>query len=216
MSTPTPPPPTDPEQLKPYVEDVARLIRARTKDSQGREVGTFTPDTRPTADQVEAHIQSALALVSTRLPKVVPAKLIPAVQSLVAYRAALQIEKSYFPEQVRADRSAYTQLRDEYNEDLAALLTALAETPGYGAPGKRAGSEFTPTYLHEYAFATAAGWPPYMFTWVEVYGDIGSDYWPEPENPMNWQTSGQPPRQGVPADLPVGQEPARQARTVGG
>jgi hypothetical protein len=211
MSTPTPTPPTDPDQLKPYVEDVARLIRARTKDDQGREVGTFTADTRPTADQVEAHIEAALGLVSTRLPSVIPDRLQPAVRNLVAYRAALQIEKSYFPEQVRSDRSAYTQLRDEYNEDLAALLNAIAEIPGYGAPGKRAGSEFTPTWLHEYAYANLLGWTPAMMTWVEVYGDVGTDYWPEPENPMNWQAAHQPPRQGVPDDLPVGQEPARQA-----
>jgi hypothetical protein len=36
----------------PSVLDVAALLRARTKDVNGVEVGTFTDDTRPTSSQV--------------------------------------------------------------------------------------------------------------------------------------------------------------------
>jgi hypothetical protein len=210
MSAPAPNP------LRPYVDDVARLIRARTKDDQGQEVGTFTANTRPTADQVEAHIDAALALMSSRIPPSanMPEALWPAARNLVAYRAALQIEKSYFPEQVRADRSAYQHLREEYNDDLQALLAALAES-GAGVPGSRRGSELTPTWLHEYAFGAAGlGWTPAMLTWVEPYGDVGVDYWPQPENPQNWQSRAQPPREGVAEDLPVGQIEARPAKDV--
>src|SRR5215471_4111698 len=91
--------PVDPADLRPTVDDVARLIRARTKDDTGDEVGTFTADTRPTADLVEGHIDAALALVGTHLPPParIDARFGPAVAALVAYRAALQIEKSYFP-----------------------------------------------------------------------------------------------------------------------
>lgn len=189
--------PVDPAALRPSVEDVARLIRARTKDDVGDEVGTFTEDTRPTADQVEDHITTALALVGTRLPppERLDAVFGSAVAALVAYRAALQIEKSYFPEQVRSDRSAYEQLRQEYLDDLAALTEAIAEAGGGGASATKSGawSEWTPTFLR--VFGT--GFP--------------LDYWPEPENPQNWRASPyQPPREPpLPEDLPVGDRPTR-------
>lgn len=113
---------------RPSVDDVAQLLRARTKDSFGNESGTFTAETRPTAMQVDGHITTAMALVCTRLPPLdeIAVDLLPAVAGVVAYRAALRVEKSYFPEQVRSDRSAYEQLRDEYLDDLAALVDAAA------------------------------------------------------------------------------------------
>jgi hypothetical protein len=182
-----------PDPLRPSVDDVALLLRARTKDSEGREVGTFTEDTRPTADDVEAQIDAALGLVTVRLPATIPDRWQGAVSSLVAYRAALRIEKSYFPEQVHSDRSPYDELREEYNDDLTALLEALAGAGDAGGFGKSgAASEWTPTFLY-------------------VFGDMwnGDDYWPEPENPANWRDPFQPPREPpLPEDLPVGDQPA--------
>lgn len=122
---------------RPSVQDVALLLRARTKDSNGAEVGTFDDETRPTADQVELQIDAAMALVCTRFPplKDLDETWLPAVTSLVAYRAALRIEKSYFPEQVRSDRSAYVQLREEYVDDLAALEEAIENAAGGASAG---------------------------------------------------------------------------------
>ena len=116
-----------PDLARPTVDDVAALLRARTKDSNGTEVGTFDDDTRPTATEVESHIDTAVLLVGSRLPPthLLPADLQGAIAGLVAYRAAMRIEKSYFPEQVRSDRSAYTQLREEYLDDLAAVMAAV-------------------------------------------------------------------------------------------
>lgn len=111
---------------RPTVQDVANLLRARTKDDFGNESGTFTDSTRPTAMAVDGHISAAMGLVCTRLPPLdeIDADLLPTVASVVAYRAALRVEKSYFPEQVRSDRSAYEWLREEYLDDLAALVEA--------------------------------------------------------------------------------------------
>jgi hypothetical protein len=182
----------EPDPLRPSVDDVAALLRARTKDTEGREVGTFTDETRPTADQVETHIDAALGLVSVRLPLTVGDIYQSAVRSLVAYRAALRIEKSYFPEQIRSDRSPYQELREEYLDDLNALTEALSGASGdsgYGTEGHRAHSEWTPTFLC-------------------VFGN-GDETWPEPENPANWADPFQPPREPpLPEDLPVGDEPA--------
>jgi hypothetical protein len=195
MSTPDPT-----IELRPTVEDVAGLLRARTKDSTGHELGTFTDDTRPTDVEVEAQIDAAMGLMATHIPdpEFLPEAYWPAVRELTAYRAAMRIEKSYFPEQVRSDRSAYEQLRQEYVDDLQALTDALAgagdpDDPGYGSAGHRAHSEWTPTFL----YASQYGMP----VW---------DWWPEPENPENWRASPfQPPREPPhPEDLPVGVEPA--------
>lgn len=121
---------TDPG--RPTVEQVALLIRARTKDSNGNEVGTFDDDTRPTGTDVEEQIDAAMALVGARFPPTaeMPAGLVPAFAELVAYRAALRVEKSYFPEQVRSDRSAYQQLREEYLDDLEAFTQSMAAGGG--------------------------------------------------------------------------------------
>jgi hypothetical protein len=181
-----------PDPLRPTVDDVASLIRARTKNDQGREVGTFDDSTRPTAAQVETHITNAVSLLASRWPVVLDESFAPAVRALTAYRAAMQIEKSYFPEQVRSDRSAYDQLREEYQDDLAALMDALGAggEDGGSARGSRAHSELTPTFL-------------------SVVSGYWDDYWPEPENPANWAQPLQPPREPpLPEDLPVGDEPA--------
>lgn len=186
-----------PDLTRPSVDDVASLIRARTKDSEGREVGTFNSETRPTDVQVERHIDNAVSLIATRLPRDLPEVYVGTVKALTAYRAAMQIEKSYFPEQVRSDRSAYDQLREEYNDDLSALLDALdsGSTDPAGAAGHRAHSEWTPTFLY-----------------VDSGGSLVDDHWPEPENPENWRDPFQPPREPPePEDLPVGDKPASGA-----
>jgi len=116
------------------VEAVAQLIRARTKDSNGLEVGTFDGDTRPTAEQVESLIDASIALVATRLPSVVPDPLLPSVAAVIALDTACRVEKSYFPEQVQSDRSAYPQLRQEFTEALDWLVNWLEAggTEGFG------------------------------------------------------------------------------------
>src|SRR5262245_39978146 len=130
MSTPTPP------VTRPTVEQVAVLIRARTKDSNGIEVGTFDGDTRPTSRQVEQVIDASEALVGMQLPtpENLPAALAPAVVQVVALEAACRIEKTYWPEQVQSERSAYAFLKVEYDEALAALKAAVEQggTSGFG------------------------------------------------------------------------------------
>ena len=43
---------TYPIDIMPSVADVGALLRVRTKDINGEEVGTFNDDTRPTSAQV--------------------------------------------------------------------------------------------------------------------------------------------------------------------
>lgn len=124
------PPPTG----RPTVEEVARWIRARTKDAQGNEVGTFDDETRPTAVQVEEQIDVSVALVGMRLPPLdkLPAELLPAVAGVVSLDAACSIEKGYWPEQVRDNRSSYEFLKAERDQELEALAQAAGEAAAGG------------------------------------------------------------------------------------
>jgi hypothetical protein len=119
---------------RPTVEQVARLIRTRTKDDHMNEVGTFDDATRPTSADVEAHIDDALALVGLRLPYYaeIPADLLPAVAVTVALEVACQIEKSYWPEEVPSGQSPYDQLRQEADAALNALAGQASAATGGG------------------------------------------------------------------------------------
>jgi hypothetical protein len=149
------------DPARPTVEQVALLLRARTKDSAGNEVGTFDDDTRPTGDQVEEQIDVALALVGVRFPpsSTMTVEQVGAFQALVAYRAALRIEKSYFPEQVRSDRSAYPQLREEYLDDLQAFTEAMSA----GAGGEIAS--------YDMASMPVGSWTSIPYSWIRAQPD---------------------------------------------
>lgn len=97
------------------VDEVAVHIRARTKDKNGNELGTFTPDTRPTDVQVEEAIAQAVKLLHTVVGGV-GEECADGARAAVALGAAADIERSYFPEQSRSDRSVYQFLRDAYTE----------------------------------------------------------------------------------------------------
>ena len=119
----------------PSLRTVGSLLRARTRDVNGAEVGTFTPETRPTDEQVLGLIVSASNDVAAAVVSEIPEALWPAAASVASYRAAMLVELSYFPEQVATGRSPYEHIRDLYNTALANLLSLmLVESPGE-APG---------------------------------------------------------------------------------
>ena len=91
---------------------VAALLRARTKDQGGRELGEWTDETRPTLTQVDEAIALAEATVEAKVGTPVDA-CAGGFATAVAYEAACIIEKSYWPEQVESGRSHYDQLRAE-------------------------------------------------------------------------------------------------------
>ena len=119
MSTPTAP------DLSCTIDDVAALIRARTKDSNGNEVGTFTVATRPTDLQCQEAIDHQVVLVHTRVGYVGEG-CADLARGCVAIGAAAEIELSYFPEQARTDRSPYTYLIARYDAALQGLHDCVA------------------------------------------------------------------------------------------
>ena len=109
---------------RPAVRDVASLIRARTKDAHDNELGTFTEATRPTADECEAIIDGVLPIIEARLGRDIAEPFWPAARRLAALRAAMGVERTYWPESVNSEGSSYQALKDEYDEALEALLAA--------------------------------------------------------------------------------------------
>jgi len=182
----------DPEPVPwplPEPADVAALLRARTKDSDGHELGQWTDATRPTETQVEELIAMAYGDVSTQTGAYLDDRLAVEAQAMVALRAAMFVELSYFPEQVRSDRSAYPEYERMYAAGMLALGTAIAgNAPGGGS----------------LRFASV---PVLSATTHGYYAGKGS-VWPEPENPANWPDPLYPPVS------PVGDEPSRLARRI--
>ena len=105
--------------------NVAALLRARTKDRGGIELGEWTDETRPTAGQVDETIALAARTVAAKVGT--PAEACGDVFAVaVEYETACLIEKSYFPEQVESGRSHYDQLRAEADAVLEGVKACQA------------------------------------------------------------------------------------------
>jgi hypothetical protein len=95
----------------PDLDEVGALLRARTKDDVGQELGTFTEATRPTDENVLELIRQACDdVLGLFTVEDVPASSQTMCRRAAALRTALSIEISYFPEQGN-DNSPYLQLR---------------------------------------------------------------------------------------------------------
>jgi hypothetical protein len=151
MSTP----PTDPAvdaPWRPTTTDVAALLRARTKDASGNELGDFTSATRPTDLEVERLITNGCAKVSALVGWDIPDDALDEARHLASIVAACEVELSYWPEQVRSDRSAFTQLWEIFQADVAAfreMVSALAPAGGLAAG---VGSFYTPSSTVDFAY----------------------------------------------------------------
>ena len=187
----------------PTPTDVARLLRARTKDAHGQELGDWSDETRPTTEEVADLIDQAVGPVLARIgrldaPEDMPeryANVIPAARHLVALGAAMLVEKSYFPEQVLSERSAYTAYQAEYADCLDSLIGGGEDGSGGGQLPSGGGD--------------VATWSLPSASVLYAYGGyLPLDYWPEPENPANWRQMHRPPSDPpLPEDVPVGDEP---------
>jgi hypothetical protein len=130
---------TDPQTLNyvPTVAEVGALIRARTKDTAGNELGTFTDATRPTGDQAEAESLFAVDQVWGRLGQnpeaagitAATTALFPQARRAAAIYAAMLIELSYFPEQIQDDQSPYDRLKELYDQAIANLAASVTTDP---------------------------------------------------------------------------------------
>lgn len=122
----------DPSGTVPDVDDVGALLRARTQDSNDDEIGTFTDTTRPTGSEVERIIAQAHNVVVNSTGNLDDLSCSGAdsiregAKYLTSLLAACLIELSYFPEQVRSDRSPFQQYYDIFTGEVAGM-PALVE-----------------------------------------------------------------------------------------
>lgn len=105
----------------PSPADVGSVLRARTKDKAGNEIGTFGDTTRPTGDQVQDIIDSIVADIDAQVASV-PEEVQPFARSVAKMGAACQVELTYFPEQIRSGRSAYAEMVKWYDAALLRLI----------------------------------------------------------------------------------------------
>lgn len=109
---------------------VGAILRARTRDTNGNELGTFTATTRPSDVQVANLINTAVGDLASAVGADIHASLHQQAGVVATYKAAMLVELSYFPEQVATGRSPYAQLRELYLEALGTLTTAVADAGG--------------------------------------------------------------------------------------
>lgn len=142
----------------PLVSDVGAILRARTKDTMGNELGTFTSATRPTYADVLPLIAFASRRVTAKLDTDIPESLWKSASSAIALRTAMQIELTYWPEQLLSPRSAYQQLRDLYDEELADLLLAVQRETSEDSTGVDAGTGLSPSWYYPPDAGGLVGW----------------------------------------------------------
>jgi hypothetical protein len=129
---------------RPTVADVAALIRARTKDGNGDEHGTFDDSTRPTAMQVEILITNGCADVAGWVGYDLHESLWAEARNLATIYTACQVEESYYPEQVAAQRSSWPQLWQRYQYGIERFVETAGALAGPGTVARREGSILTP------------------------------------------------------------------------
>jgi hypothetical protein len=122
------------EAIECAVSDVANLIPARTYvdddgDGRGKELGEFSDATHPTAAQVKGKIKDAAIRVQGQVKQdIEDDDLLAWTKAVVARLAAMGVELGYFPEQANQEDSAYKELKELYDSELADLLTALPDS----------------------------------------------------------------------------------------
>lgn len=100
---------------KPTLAEVGARIRARTRTANGNEIGTFTENTKPKAEQVDTIIDLALADVAADIGADIPeGEAREAAKSLASLYSAMQVELSCFADEVRKGQSPYQEFAELY------------------------------------------------------------------------------------------------------
>lgn len=113
-----------PEDWLPSLAQVGAQIRARTVNDVGKELGTFTAETRPTAEQVDKLIQTVAEEVLDVFAGTIPLSSYPAARRVIELEVAAQIEAAYFPEQTSTSDTTYPQLRALADNARRAMVNA--------------------------------------------------------------------------------------------
>jgi hypothetical protein len=111
----------------PTTQEVATLLRARTRDANGNYVGDFTSATLPTDTDAAGLIDLAVDEIGEAIGPDIDTEFWEAAKALVVLLSAANIELSYYPEQAAASNSMYDKLMERYNKKLEELGANIAE-----------------------------------------------------------------------------------------
>lgn len=138
----------------PASADVAAEIPERVKDDVGNVLTDFTDDgkTRPSKTQVEAIIAGAVrdtvagvgTLESCAAENVEDLR--EGAKDVATLRAAMRVERTFFPDQIGSDLSPYNAIRDEVKDKLKTLVEAVSENCGTSGGDSAAGGAQEPSY----------------------------------------------------------------------
>lgn len=113
------------DSYRPTIAQVGSILRARTLDKYGSELGTFNEDTRPTGTQVSDLIDLAIGDTSAAIGQDVPSNLWEPVTMLVAVNVANLIQASYWPEQVEDNSTVFDFWTNWYENGLKRMALAV-------------------------------------------------------------------------------------------
>src|SRR4051794_25646894 len=91
---------------RPLSADVGSILRARTKDRDGNELGDFTSSTRPTGQQVDTLVEVVVSDIEGQVGTV-PEELQPLARYVATVGTACLVLLSYWPEQIGDEGSPY-------------------------------------------------------------------------------------------------------------
>lgn len=140
----------------PSVGDVGALLRARTTDIAGNEVGTFNEHTRPTAVQVANIIAHSVSEMVVDTAEDLPSPLWGAAKRAVTLDAAMMVELTYYPEQVNQGNSPYEELKKLRDERWPKLVAAYVEGLAEGEESDQVGG--SPSYAFPADAGGLVGW----------------------------------------------------------
>ena len=137
----------------PLVSDVGALLRTRTKDTLGHELGTFTANTRPTYEQAKRLIDQAADEITSDLDTDIPEGAWRYVKNAITIVAAMKIELSFFSDQVNNNRSVYPQLAQSLADVMLKVEKAVIRETEEAERG-----EFSNAVKPSYSFPEPTGW----------------------------------------------------------
>jgi hypothetical protein len=134
----------------PTTQDVAAELPVRVKDQLGETAEDFSDDSVPTQAQVETIIAGAVRDTVTAVGTLEACDadnvddLRESAGDVARLRAAMRVERTFFPEQVGTNLSSYNAIRDELKDKLPALIEAVSENCGTSGGASAAGAAQEP------------------------------------------------------------------------
>lgn len=146
---------------EPSVEEVARLVWARTKQAGGKRTGSFTDATSPTITEARSIIQMATAIVAADLG-IAPCRdtLRAGARAQAALYASMLIETSYYPEQTESAGSSFQARLKLWEGQLKRLGEEVRTSCAGGEEGEAEGAPLPQGAFDDGLLLYGRDWPP--------------------------------------------------------